>query len=102
MSFDVTLLFKNVPLDYTNGIIVNRIYNTLIFSYCVPKMCVLVEIIKFMKNRWCSMISLLDLVVASIFIVVLEKTVLSSFNEYIAPWKRYLEDAIFYIEEELI
>ena len=41
-------------------------------------------------------------VLAGIFVVELERTILSTLKEHMSPWKRYVDDTISYIKEESI
>ena len=45
---------------------------------------------------------LLGSVLAGIFMVELERTILPTLREHMSPWKRYVDDTISYIEEESI
>ena len=46
--------------------------------------------------------SLLDPVLAGIFMIELEGTILPTLREHMSPWKRYVDDTISYITEEYI
>ena len=46
--------------------------------------------------------SLLDPVLAGIFMIELEGTILPTLREHMSPWKRYVDDTISYIKEEYI
>ena len=39
-------------------------------------------------------------VLAGIFMVELERTILPTLREHMSPWKRYVDDTICYIKEE--
>ena len=41
-------------------------------------------------------------VLAGIFMVELERTILPTLREHMSPWKRYVDDTIFYIKEKSI
>ena len=41
-------------------------------------------------------------VLAGIFMVELERTILPTLREHVSPWKRYVDDTISYIKEESI
>ena len=45
---------------------------------------------------------LLGSVLAGIFMVELERTILLTLREHMGPWKRYVDDTISYIKEESI
>ena len=49
-----------------------------------------------------AMGSPLGLVLAGIFMVELERTILPTLREHMSPWKRYVDDTISYIKEESI
>ena len=48
------------------------------------------------------MVSRLGPVLAGIFMVELERTILPTLREHMRPWKRYVDDTIPYIKEESI
>ena len=41
-------------------------------------------------------------VLAHIFMIELEKTILPTLRKHMSPWKRYVDDSISYIKEESI
>ena len=49
-----------------------------------------------------AMDSPLGPVLAGIFMVELERTILPTLKEHMSPWKRYVDDTISYIKEESI
>ena len=120
ISFDVTSLFTNVPLDFTIDVILKRI---LIFLFCdenevntdIPKQQMRDLLFLCTKNVHFSyngdiytqvdgvaMDSPLGPVHAGIFMVELERTILPTLREHMRPWERYVDDTISYIKEESI
>ena len=115
MSFDVTLLFTNVPLDFTIDVILKRIYdenevNTNILKQQIKDLLFLcTKNLHFSYNGdiftqvdGVAMGSPLGPVLAGIFMVELERTILPTLREHMRPWKRYVDDTISYIKEESI
>ena len=115
VSFDVTSLFTNVPLDFTINTILKRIYdqneiNTGITKQQMKELLLLcTKNVHFTYNNniytqtdGVAMGSPLGPVLAGIFMVELERTVLPTLSEYMSPWKRYVDDTITFIKEESI
>lgn len=117
MSFDVTSLFTNVALDLIINIILRQIYNLNEVNTNIPKqemkneksyfivhqkMYILVIIMKSINKHVVPMVSTFGPVMAGIFMVDLEITVLPTFNEHMTPWERYVDGIIYYIKEESI
>ena len=115
ISFDVTLLFTNVPLDFTTDVILKRIYNENEVNTNIPKQHMRDLLLFCTKNVHFSyngdiyaqadgvtMGSPLGPVLAGIFMVELERTILPNLREHMSPWKRYIDDTISYIKEESI
>ena len=115
ISFDVTLLFTNVPLDITIDVILKRIYDENEVNTNIPKQQMRDLLLLCTKNVHFSyngdiytqadgvaMGSPLGPVLAGIFMVELERTILPTLKEHMSPWKRYVDDTISYIKEESI
>ena len=115
ISFDLTLLFTNVPLDFTTDVILKRIYDENEVNTNIPKQHMRDLLLLCTKNVHFSyngdiyaqadgvtMGSPLGPVLAGIFMVELERTILPNLREHMIPWKRYVDDTISYIKEESI
>ena len=112
ISFDVTSLFTNVPLDFTIDVILKRIYDENEVNTNIPKQQMRDLLLLCTKNVHFSyngdiytqadgvaMGSPLSPVLAGIFMVELERTILPTLREHISPWKRYVDDTISYIKQ---
>ena len=93
VSFDMTSLFKYVPLDYIISIILKRVYDQKELE---------TKISRKEMNDGVAMGSLLGLVIAGIFMVDLEKNVVPKLSTHMTQWKRYLDDTIAYIKPSYI
>ena len=115
IPFDVTSLFTNVPLDFTVDVILKRIYNKNEVNTNIPKQQMRDLLFLRTKNMHFSyngdiytqadsvaMDSPLGPVLAGIFMIELERTILPTLREHMRPWKRYVDDTISYIKEESI
>ena len=115
ISFDVTSLFTNVPLDFTIDVILKRIYDENEVNTNIPKQQMRDLLFLCTKNvhfnyngdiytqvDGVAMGSPLGPVLAGIFMVELERTILPTLREHMRPWKRYVDDTIPYIKEESI
>ena len=111
MAFDVKSLFTNVALDYTISIILRRIYDdnelyTIVSKKEVKELLLLcTKNVDFTFNnvicQQCDgvvMGSPLGPVMAGIFMVELEKSLIPTLMEHMSPWKRYADDAIAVIK----
>ena len=111
VSFDVKLLFTNVPLDRTINIILKRIYydNELRISISRNEMKELLLLctkkVYFTFNGKINMQvdgvaieSPLGPVLADIFMIQLEKVILLELTECIKYWKRYVNDRISFVK----
>ena len=105
ISFDVTSLFTNVPLDFTIDVILKRIYDENEVNTNIPKQRMRDLLFLCTKNVHFSyngdiytqvdgvaMGSPLGPVLAGIFMVELERTILPTLRERMRPWKRYVDD----------
>ena len=93
VSFDMTSLFKYVPLDYIISIILKRVYDQKELE---------TKISRKEMNDGVAMGSLLGLVIAGIFMVDLEKNVVPKLSTHMTEWKRYVDDTIAYIKPSYI
>ena len=107
ISFDVKLLFTYVPLDFTINVILRRIYNENEIHTNIKRsemnelllLCTKNVHFTFNNNIYqqcdgVAMGSPLGPVIAGIFMVELERTLLSTLTEYMTPWKRYVNCTI--------
>ena len=112
ISFDVTSLFTNVPLDFTT---LKRIYDENEVNTNIPKQKMRDLILLCTKKVHFSyngdiytqeddvtIGSELGPILAGIFMVELERTVLPILKDHMSPWKRYVDDTISYIKDESI
>ena len=101
ISFDVTSLFTNVPLDFTIDVILKRIYDENEVNTNIPKQQMRDLLLLCTKNVHFSyngdiytqadgvgMGLLLGSVLAGIFMVELERTILPTLREHMSPWKK--------------
>ena len=115
ISFDVTSLFTNVPLDFIIDAILKRIYDKNEVNTNIPKQKMRDLLFLCTKNVHFSyngdiyiqvdgvaMGSPLGPVLAGIFMVELERTILPALTKHMRPRKRYVDDTISYIKEESI
>ena len=115
IHFDVTSLFTNVPLDFTIHVILKRIYdedevNTNILKQQMRDLLLLCTINEhfsyngdiYTQADGVAMSSPLGPVLAGIFMVELEKTILPTLREHLSLSKRYVDGTISYIKEESI
>ena len=115
ISFDVTSLFTNVPLDFTIDVILKRIYDENEVNTNIPKQQMRDLLLLCTKNVHFSYNgdiytqadgvatgSPLGPVLAGIFMVELERTILPTLKEHMIPRKRYVYDTISYIKKESI
>ena len=115
ISFDVSALFTNVPLDYTIDLVLKRVYDQNEIVTEIPKAAMKEMLILCTKNVLFSfnneiynqtdgvaMGSPLGPVLANIFMVDLERNTLPNLSNYMLPWKRYVDDTIAWIKVECI
>ena len=111
ISFDVKSLFRNVPLDYTINIILRRIYDDNKLYTNISKKEMKELLLLCTKNthftfkneiyQQCDgvpMGSPLGPVIAGIFMVELEKSLIPNLTEHMSPWKQYVDDTIAVIK----
>ena len=107
ISFDVKSLNTYVPLDFTINVILRRIYNeneihtNIKRSEMKELLLLCTKNIHFTFNsdiyQQCHGVAVgspMGTVIAGIFMVELERTLLPRLTEYMTPWKRYVDDTI--------
>ena len=115
VSFDVTSLFTNVPLEQTIKIILKRIYEIKEITTDIKKddmkkllyLCTKEVHFSFngkiyIQNDGVVMGSPLGPVLANIFMVELEKTVIPTLKNYLYCWKRYVDDTFTIIDRNQV
>ena len=107
ISFHVKLSFTYVPLDFAINFILRRIYNeneihtNIKRSEMKELLLLCTKNVHFTFNndiyQQCDGVAIgspLGQVIAGIFMVELERTLLPRLTEYMTPWKRYVDDTI--------
>ena len=115
ISFDVKSLFIYVPLDFTITVILRRIHNeneihtNIKRSEMKELLLLCTKNVHFTFNndiyQQCDGVAigfLLGQVIAGIFMLKLERTLLLKLTEYMTPWKQYVDDTIATIKLTLI
>ena len=115
ISFDVTSLFTMVPLDYTIDLALKRIYDNKEIKTTISRtdmknlLLLCTKNVHFTYNNdiyqqkdGVAMGSPLGPVLAGIFMVHLERTLMPKLEKFMKPWKRYVDDTITYIKPESI
>ena len=109
VSFDVKSLFINILLEYTIGLVLERIYNkgevvTNIARSEMKKMLCTKNVHFsynqdiYMQKDGVAMGSPLGPVLAGIFMVNLERSLVPKLNVYVNFWRRYVDDTITFIK----
>ena len=109
VSFDVKSLFINILLEYTIGLVLERIYNkgevvTNITRSEMKKMLCTKNVHFsynqdiYMQKDGVAMGSPLCPVLAGIFMVNLERSLVPKLNVYLNFWRRYVDDTITFIK----
>ena len=111
VSFDVKSLFTNVPLKYTIGLVLEQIYNkgelvTNITRSEMKEMLLLcTKNVHFSYNHdiyiqrdGVAMGSPLGPVLAGIFMMNLERSLVPKLNVYINLWRRHVDDTITFVK----
>ena len=112
VSFDVASLFTSVPLEYTIDITLRKIYNDKLINTEIPKkemkelllLCTKNVHFTFGDNIYqqldgVAMGSPLGPVLAGIFMVELETTIVPTLTEYLLFWKRYVDDTLCFVKK---
>ena len=115
VSFDVKSLFTNVPLDETIKIILNRIYeeNEIstditksemkeLLNLCTKSVHFAFEGNIYVQNDGVAMGSPLGPILANIFMVELERSVIPTLMDKMKCWTRYVDDTLCYIKTDSI
>ena len=115
ISFDVKSLFTNVPLQKTIDIILKRIYENKEINPSISKKDMKDMLVLCTKNVHFSMNGGIYLqtdgvamgcplgsVLAGIFMVELERSLVPKLNNYIKFWKRFVDDTITFAKIEAI
>ena len=115
VSLDVKSLFTNVPLDRTINIILKRIYDQAelqtfltrselkeMLLLCTKKVHFTFNGKTYIQTDGVAMGSQLGPVLADIFMIELEKSLLPELTSYISYWKRYVNDTICFIKIEYV
>ena len=114
-SFDVKSLFTDEPLQKTIGIILKRIYENKDINTCISKknmkdmLILCTKSVHFSMNGdiylqidGVAMGSSLGPVLAGIFMVELERSLVPKLSSYIKFWKRFVDDTITFANNEAI
>ena len=114
-SFDVTSLFTNVPLDYTINVILDKIYKKKLINtklkreefkqlleLCTKEMHFSFEGEIYKQVDGVAMGSPLGPVLANIFMVELENTLVPQLGRKMALWERYVDDTFTFIHKNEI
>ena len=113
IHFSVYLIY--VPLDFTIAVILKQIYDENEANTNIPKQqmrdlhLLCTKNVHFSYNGHIytqedgvAMGLPLGPILAGLFMVELERTILPTLREHTSPWKRYVNDTISYIKEESI
>ena len=105
MSFDVKSLFTSIPLNKTNEITLERIYDRKEINIDIPK-TIMKEILLlctkdvhflfkdeiYQQTDGVAMASPLGPILVGAFVVELETTIVSTLGNSFRKWKRYVDD----------
>ena len=111
ISFDVVSLFTSVPLDYTIEIILDKIYKDKLIKtklkreerkkllqICTKEMHFSFNGVIYRQINGVAMGSPLGPVLANVFMVELEKTLVPQLDGSVALWYRYVDDTFTFIK----
>ena len=114
-SSDMSSLFTSVPLDFTIDVILRRIYmekeiltnitlNELkeLLLLCTKSVHFPLNGQFYLQKHGIAKGSPLGPVIASIFIVELERSLLPKLSFYMISWKRYVDDTIAYVKRDAV
>ena len=112
VSLDVVSLFTSVPLDYTINVILDQIYKDKmiktkltrtelksLLELCTKKMHFSFNGKIYKQTNGVAMGSPLGPVLANIFMVHLEKTMVPQLNGKMSSWYRYVDDTFTFIKD---
>ena len=115
VSFDVTNLFTNIPLNFTINIILDKIYKekliktTLkrdelrkLLELCTKEMHFSFNDVIYKQVDGVAMGSPLGPVLANVFMVELENQLIPKMSEKVSLWERYVDDTFTFIKENEI
>ena len=115
VSFDVSSLFTNVPLDYTIKIILDKIYKKklvktklkrgemkLLLELCTKEMHFTFDGKIYKQVDGVCMGSPLGPVLANVFMVELEERIAPKLQEIMPIWKRYVDDTFTFVKKNHI
>lgn len=114
VSFDVTSLFTNVRLQYTIDVILRKIYDEKLINTNIPKKEMKALLLLCTKNvhftfngetyqqiDGVAMGSPLGPVIAGIFMVELENTLVPTLSDSLLFWKRYVDDTLCFVKKRI-
>ena len=112
VSFDVVSLFTSVPLDYTINLILDKIYKDklvetklsranfkILLEMCTKEMHFSFNNCIYKQVNGVAMGSPLGPVLANIFMVELENTIIPKLNGKLSLWYRYVDDTFTFIKK---
>ena len=112
MSFDVTSLFTNVPLEYTIDVILRKIYREKkiktklkkeemrqLLNICTKDMHFTFNGKIYKQNDGVCMGNPLGPVIANIFMVELECSLVPTLNDILPVWTRYVDDTFTFVKK---
>ena len=116
VSFDVALLFTNIPMNKTIEIILGRVYEKNDLTTTTISKREMKELLYictknfhfsfsneiYMQNDGVTIGFPLGPVLANIFMVELERTIIPSFSDKIKLWKRYVDDTSTFVKTDEI
>ena len=112
VSFDVVSLFTSVPLDYTIELILNKIYVDKrietklmreemkeLLETCTKEMHFSFNGVIYRQINGVAMGSPLGPVIANVFMVELENTLVPQLDDSVSLWCRYVDDTFTFIKK---
>ena len=115
VSFDLSNLFTNVPLDYTIKLILDKIYKKkliktklrrnemkMLLELCTKEMHFSFNGKIYKQLDGVCMGSPLGPVIANVFMVHLEETIVPELQEVMPLWKRYVDDTFTFVKKNHI
>ena len=115
MSFDVSNLFTNVPLDDTIKLILDKIYKKkliktklkkdemkMLLELCTKEMHFTFDGKIYQQVDGVCMGSPLGPVLANVFMVHLEETIVPELQEIMPMWRRYVDDTFTFVKKNRI
>ena len=115
VSFDVSNLFTNVPLDFTIKLILDKIYKKkiiktrlkrhelkLLLELCTKEMHFTFDGKVYRQVDGVCMGSPLGPVIANVFMVALEETIAPKLQKIMPIWRRYVNDTFTFVKKNCI